>query len=228
MDVSCTASQQLLRPPRSEQGPLRSGSEELHAVHLGASPPAGSVCKTDSRCVRRSEEVALALLILLSSAEKHYDKHVLPVATAQPPLVSQGLASLLATTAQQLAVQRQWEEEWQSKGLASGLSETEYKAMKSRRAMASVATWTHAARTGVRPLDTLEDIASAIHGRIHTRLTDNKGTRFTHAAKFEFTQEDEAAKAANVATTASDGPVLSREEELQRRRAEELEGLQVM
>jgi hypothetical protein len=66
-----------------------------------------------------------------SKAAKAYYANAMPLITAQPPMRQDVPASLLQRTAQSLAAATEWEEEWESDGVKSGLSQPDYKVKKS-------------------------------------------------------------------------------------------------
>ncbi|XP_070553275.1 coiled-coil domain-containing protein 22 homolog [Ptychodera flava] len=157
---------------------------------------------------------------------KQYYSKDLPIISDQPPHSDDLPASVLEYNAAAVTAAQEWENEWNSSGLASRLSEQDYRARKRQRLQKKI---TEQLRQGIQKSEAANAAASSMD------LTDllnsisekgagrTKGSRFTHAEKLQFTQDDEKA-AAQMGIGEGAGKV-DTEEELQRKREEEAQGL---
>jgi hypothetical protein len=145
----------------------------------------------------------------------------MPYVFAQPKIRRDVLASVLAKNASEVALQQEWEAEWNQLGLPSRLSEKEYRLRKKQKLRKKLAEQlrTHNKTTQVSsgplgPNSDLNQILSSFLGRAGTQY--DKGSRFQHAEKLQFAKEDEAAVAVEVTS----------EEDLKAQRERELAELQ--
>jgi hypothetical protein len=152
---------------------------------------------------------------------KLYYNQNMPYVFAQPKIRRDVLASVLAKNASEVALQQEWEAEWNQLGLPSRLSEKEYRLRKKQKLRKKLAEQlrTHNKTTQVSsgplgPNSDLNQILSSFLGRAGTQY--DKGSRFQHAEKLQFAKEDEAAVAVEVTS----------EEDLKAQRERELAELQ--
>ncbi|KAL5460593.1 hypothetical protein EMCRGX_G034048 [Ephydatia muelleri] len=150
---------------------------------------------------------------------KHYYTQYMSYVSDQPHVRGDVLASLLEKNANSLAAQQEWETEWNQSGLASRLSEQEYLARKKQKLQRRLADHLRlSAQSGqVRGVfGQATDLEQLL--KTFTERSGNfvKGSRFQHAEKLQFAKE------------AVDSPQMEEasEEELQRRREEEINALQ--
>jgi hypothetical protein len=115
----------------------------------------------------------------------------MPYVFAQPKIRRDVLASVLAKNASEVALQQEWEAEWNQLGLPSRLSEKEYRLRKKQKLRKKLAEQlrTHNKTTQVSsgplgPNSDLNQILSSFLGRAGTQY--DKGSRFQHAEKLQF------------------------------------------
>lgn len=160
------------------------------------------------------------LTIKIPKELRHYYSRHMPYVSAQPRVREDVLASLLERNASEHAAQQEWEAEWNRFGLASRLSEEEFRARKKQRLKKRLGDQLRAslqqasAAAGLGAATDLNQVLSSFVERAPTYRST--GSRFQHAEKLQFSKEQEAEPVVEEAS----------EEELQRRREEELAELQ--
>uniref|UniRef100_A0A8B9LM45 Coiled-coil domain-containing protein 22 n=1 Tax=Astyanax mexicanus TaxID=7994 RepID=A0A8B9LM45_ASTMX len=148
----------------------------------------------------------------LSEVKEYWREHLVPV-TSQPSHRASILASLLENHVSELSAAQEWENEWNSQGLLSRLTPEDYRSRKR-------------ARLQKRIEEQLRALLNSFGGTTTGGDVLTKGTRFTHAEKFTFTQEPEKA-AQQMAAAASALPSSHQsEEDLKAQQEAELSGLQ--
>ncbi|XP_078088249.1 coiled-coil domain-containing protein 22 [Mustelus asterias] len=128
-------------------------------------------------------------------AKEYYD-HYLPPVTAQLCNHRLAAASLLERAVTDLSAVQEWEAEWNTQGLMSRLSPGEYKARKSQRLQKRIQEHLqqniphgYGAQSSLPPDPDLTHLLQSYSSGKAAAST--KGSRFTHAEKFTFTEETE-------------------------------------
>lgn len=142
----------------------------------------------------------------------------LPPITAQAPSRRSAIASIADANACAVAQLRAWDDEWNRRGLQSGLSQSEYRLRKRRAIQARMAECVGTGSRGRLPMLPLDALLASFRAR---GAKPRKGTRFAHAAKLQFAQDD-----APLPTVGSLDSLADREAEMKRRQDEELAALQ--
>ncbi|KJE90241.1 hypothetical protein CAOG_08526 [Capsaspora owczarzaki ATCC 30864] len=155
----------------------------------------------------------------LSKELRKYYAGALPYLTAQPPVRQDVAPSILEKVSAEYTAAREWEEIWNKEGMDTGLSEAEFRDRKRQFVRSKMAEYVRSsalkgdgAGFGRNDADSFASFLDSFSDR---GLRNAKGSRFTHAEKFQFTQDEGAAAA-----------VADTEEELRKRREEELRALQ--
>ncbi|XP_019852672.1 PREDICTED: coiled-coil domain-containing protein 22 homolog isoform X2 [Amphimedon queenslandica] len=147
---------------------------------------------------------------------KLYYAQEMPYVVAQPVLTRDVLSSLLAKNDSEVAAQQEWEAEWNQAGLASRLSENEYKAKKKQKLMKKLSEQLRAhnkAETSSGALGLGADLNQILSSFFERSGTGHgKGSRFQHAEKLQFAKEEDAPVAVEATS----------EEDLQQQREQEL------
>ncbi|XP_035681357.1 coiled-coil domain-containing protein 22 homolog [Branchiostoma floridae] len=172
--------------------------------------------------VRTPEGVGDITKKIPKDLKRYYDKHLQPL-TSQPPQSSQVVPSVVEANDLSVTAQQEWEAEWNQQGLPSRLSEEDYKARKRQRLEKRISDQlrqaiqqeTSKATAGRDLLQVLSSFTDRGAGKGVT-----KGSRFTHTEKLQFAQDEETA-----AQMMGEGPRVDTEEEMQRKREEEVEQL---
>ncbi|XP_077984420.1 coiled-coil domain-containing protein 22 homolog [Glandiceps talaboti] len=157
---------------------------------------------------------------------KQYYSKDLPAVSHQPPHSDDLAAAILECNSAAVTAAQEWENEWNSSGLGSRLSEQDYRARKKQRLQKKITDQlrqgiekSEAANNGASTVDLME-VLNAFSDKGAGRT---KGSRFTHIEKLQFTQDDE--KTAAQMGIGEGAPKLDTEEDLQRKREEEAQGL---
>jgi hypothetical protein len=147
-----------------------------------------------------------------------YGSHHLKLVTAQPPYAYNSAASLLEHNASQLTAAQEWEAEWNQAGLASRLPPEEYKAKKRQQLKKRVGDQLRVGIQQASGKNVGSDLAQLI-GSFAGResVLGGKGSRFTHTEKLQFAKDD--------MVTVDEGPQVETEEELKRKREDEVAAL---
>ncbi|KAL5012891.1 hypothetical protein ScPMuIL_011442 [Solemya velum] len=161
----------------------------------------------------------------ISKELKQYYCQCLPFVTNQTAHHHDTLPSVLELNGMEIAKQHEWENEWNQYGLASRLSEEEYKSKKRQRVKKRIIDQLKRdveradAKTGLGPAENFQQLIDSITSRTSTGVK-GKGSRFTHTEKLLFAKDEEKAVSQLVGETATHS-----EEELQKEREEELNSL---
>jgi len=130
------------------------------------------------------------LTVRIPKDVRHYYNRHMPYVSAQPLVKEDLLASLLEQNASEYAAQQEWEAEWNQFGLASRLSEEEYRARKRQRLQKKLADQL---RTSLQQgqasasLGGTSDLQQLINSFTDKSSTyQGKGSRFQHAEKLQF------------------------------------------
>lgn len=164
--------------------------------------------------------------------KEYWREHLLPV-TSQPSHRASIPASLLENHVSELSAAQEWENEWNSQGLLSRLTPEDYRSRKRARLQKRIEEQLRAAAQprpdthgATRSTSDLAELLNSFGGTTTGGDVLTKGTRFTHAEKFTFTQEPEKA-AQQMAAAASALPSSHQsEEDLKAQQEAELSGLQ--
>lgn len=161
------------------------------------------------------------LTVTMPKEVKLYYTHYLPYVVAQPSIKKDIVASLLARNANEFAAQQEWEVEWNQAGLASRLSEKDYRARKRQRLKKKLAEQLRANNKGIGhgtgTLGLGSDLNQILASFLdHSGSQHAKGSRFQHAEKLQFAKEDDGSTTVQATS----------EEELQQQREQELASLQ--
>ncbi|XP_064637676.1 coiled-coil domain-containing protein 22 homolog [Lineus longissimus] len=146
---------------------------------------------------------------------------------SQQPLNHHDLApSLIEENARSVTAQQDWENEWNSAGLASRLSPEEYKARKRQRLQKRIAD---SLRQGVQKSEASRSITPQDLASVMNAISDKtnqgartKGSRFTHIEKLQFAQDEEKTAAQ---MGIGEGPRVDTEQEQLQKQGEELNQL---
>mmetsp|Transcript_11380 Transcript_11380/g.34269 ORF Transcript_11380/g.34269 Transcript_11380/m.34269 type:complete len:627 (+) Transcript_11380:68-1948(+) len=150
----------------------------------------------------------------VSAEEKTYFREYTPVVTDQPLVGRDVVASVLETAASQQVAQLEWEVEWTTKGVKSGLSESDYRAKKGKGVRQKMSNLLRKAvmrseAEGKRAADMmqfLDDFADADTG---------KSSKFQNQEKITKTDDTDA-----------NAPQQATEEEIKEAREAEIGGLE--
>ncbi|KAM4696950.1 LOW QUALITY PROTEIN: coiled-coil domain-containing protein 22 [Rhinophrynus dorsalis] len=165
----------------------------------------GALQRSQSSCrLHRFHAQPLALagdpsMRSVPAERKEYWERYLPAVCSQLPHVSSLAASLLERNASDLSAVQEWEAEWKSQGLASRLSQEDYRSKKRQRLQKRIReqlrqcsqTLTENQATGTSSLD-LVDMLKAFN--MEGEAKQKKGSRFTHTQKFTFQQDPQTLK----------------------------------
>ncbi|KAK3099768.1 hypothetical protein FSP39_009318 [Pinctada imbricata] len=155
----------------------------------------------------------------------YYSKS-LPYITNQTVHHSEVAPSILEQMAIELTAQQEWENEWNSQGLASRLSEKDYRARKRQRIQKRLMDTLRQdikrgqEAAGSRSAQDLQQLIDSISSR-GAGTAKGKGSRFTHTEKLVFAKEEDQT-AQQIGAGVERGQT---EEELQKQREEEVDGL---
>ncbi|KAL6120234.1 ccdc22 [Pungitius sinensis] len=124
-----------------------------------------------------------------------YQREILPPVTAQPSYHASVVASILEQHTAELSAAQEWDNEWNSQGLLSRLTPQEYRSRKLSRLhkrieeqLLSAALPSAERDFGPRSTSDLSDLLQAFRGSTPSDHILAKGSNFTHAQKFTFTQ----------------------------------------
>ncbi|XP_002740143.3 coiled-coil domain-containing protein 22 homolog, partial [Saccoglossus kowalevskii] len=157
---------------------------------------------------------------------KQYYMKELAVITNQPPHKADLPASVLESNATSVTAAQEWENEWNSSGLGSGLSEQDYRLRKQQRLKKKI---TDQLRQGIQKSEATvaaaatTDLMQTLNTFTDKSASKTKGSRFMHAEKLQFTEDD--AKTAVQMGIGEGAPKLDTEEDLQQKREKEVECL---
>eukprot|EP00053_Salpingoeca_punica_P005549 m.55165 g.55165 ORF g.55165 m.55165 type:complete len:631 (+) comp13292_c0_seq1:57-1949(+) len=148
--------------------------------------------------------------------EAKYFATNLPVATHQPPVVRDVPASLISANTSAFAAEAEWEAEWNSKGVMSGLSVEEYRARKRKALRQKISDKLRNAvlrseadsKKNSNMMEFLNAFSDALSGAA--------STSFAHKQELQFTED----------STAKDVPKAATEEELAAQRESQLKELE--
>lgn len=151
------------------------------------------------------------------AATRRYHNDHLDFITTQTPNTRDLVASITESVSSEIAAANAWEQEWNSKGIKSGLSETDYKVHKAKQVKQQMANQLRAAvmrseAEGKRNADMLEflgDFADVDMG---------KSSKFANQEKVLFSKEAE--------TVDANAPKPPSEEEVQKARDEDVTALE--
>lgn len=154
---------------------------------------------------------------------KSYYCECLPYITNQTRNHKDTAPSILEEIASEISAQLEWENEWNSQGLASRLSEQEYKAKKRQRIQKRLAETLRQdfkrsqEASSSRSAQDLQQVLDKMGSR--TSAGKTKGSRFTHTEQLVFAKDEVVSQIG----TEAEKP--HTEEELQKKREEEVLGL---
>lgn len=158
---------------------------------------------------------------------RFYYQSSLPFVTSQTLHHNDTVPSVLENNAVDVTAQQEWEAEWNQAGLASRLSEQEYRARKRQRIQKRITDQLRqdrqrsGAATGSGVSGDLQQIITSISGRGAGAGAKTKGSRFTHTEKLLFAKNEEKA----MSEVVTEGPAVQTEEEIQQQREAEVEKL---
>eukprot|EP00051_Salpingoeca_urceolata_P020923 m.321060 g.321060 ORF g.321060 m.321060 type:complete len:633 (-) comp19707_c1_seq1:73-1971(-) len=179
------------------------GARELHHFHsVTATLPVGAGDATAN---------------VSKESKRYFEKFLAPV-TSQPPSYRDVNSSLLEANAREYTAAQEWENEWNSFGLASGLSADEYRAKKRQRIRQRMGDKLKLAL--VRSEDTSRadsDMLTFLAGFEDTGRGES--TSFQNREKLQFANEDDA-------TSTQEVPRAATEEELRAQREAEIAELE--
>jgi hypothetical protein len=125
-------------------------------------------------------------------AVKRYNQMYLPYVCDQPPIKRDVIASLIEKNAEEYVAQQEWELEWNRAGLASRLSEEEYKDRKKQLLKKRVASKLRSATgqgqsTGL--LSTSMDFNQLVNSFASEGFAGGRSTRFQKSKHLQFTAD---------------------------------------
>ncbi|KAM7444037.1 Coiled-coil domain-containing protein 22 [Porites harrisoni] len=192
--------------------------------------------KEGTRCVRRFHACPLRIPEGLGDLTKKIPKDVrayygtsLPFITSQPACRQDVAPSVLEENAIAVTLANEWENEWNQSGLASRLSKEEYLAQKRERLEKKIKQHLQSelqrANLNAAANADLSDIVSSLSDKASGAAAPSKGSRFTRTEQLQFAQDEE--KTAAMAGLSEEGPPkVDTEEEMRKKREEELDALQ--
>ncbi|KAK3700428.1 hypothetical protein QZH41_015291, partial [Actinostola sp. cb2023] len=180
-------------------------------------------------CPLRSPHGLADLTVKIPKETKAYYTKAMPFITRQPTCSQDVSPSVLEMNAHAVTAASEWETEWNQLGLASRLSKEEYLARKRQRIEKKIKdhllTEMQRVESGLNA--DLSDIVSSYTGKSVGDSQSTKGSRFTRTEKLQFAQASDEEKVAAMAGLSEEGPPkVDTEEELQKKREEEIEALQ--
>lgn len=159
----------------------------------------------------------------------YYSSNSMPFITSQPSSHEDVPASVLEANAIAVTLANEWENEWNQSGLASRLSKEEYLAQKRGRLEKKIKQHLQSelqrANQNAAANADLSDIVSSLSDRASGTAAPSKGSRFTRTEQLQFAQDEQKA-AAMVGLSEEGPPKVDTEEEMRKKREEELEALQ--
>ncbi|PFX20789.1 Coiled-coil domain-containing protein 22-like [Stylophora pistillata] len=160
---------------------------------------------------------------------KAYYSNSMPLITSQPSCRQDVAPSVLEANAISVTLDNEWENEWNQSGLASRLSKEEYLAQKRERLEKKIKQHVKSelqrANQKAAANGDLSEIVSSLSDKASGTSAPSKGSRFTHTEQLQFAQDEQ--KAAAMAGLTEEGPPkVDTEEEMRKKREEELEALQ--
>ncbi|XP_031555809.1 coiled-coil domain-containing protein 22 homolog [Actinia tenebrosa] len=177
-------------------------------------------------CPLGSPQGLADLTVKLPKETKAYYMNIMPFITSQPACPQDVPPSVLEMNALSVTAASEWEVEWSHSGIASRLSKEEYLARKRQRIEKKIKDHllTEMKKVEAGGVADLSDIISMYSGK-SANDSRTKGSRFTRTEKLQFAQDEE--KVAAMAGLSEEGPPKAdTEEELQKKREEEIEALQ--
>ncbi|XP_045203989.2 coiled-coil domain-containing protein 22 homolog [Mercenaria mercenaria] len=173
-----------------------------------------------------SPEGSADLTKKIPKALKSYYQSSLPYITCQTLDHDDIIPSLLEANAADVTAQQEWEAEWNQSGLASRLSQQEYRDRKRQKIHKRITDQLRQDRqrseaaAGSGMSQDLQQILASISGR-GSGAAKTKGSRFTHTEKLLFAKDEDKA----ISEVSVQGPAGQTEEEKQKEREEEVDTL---
>ncbi|XP_057312533.1 coiled-coil domain-containing protein 22 homolog isoform X2 [Hydractinia symbiolongicarpus] len=150
----------------------------------------------------------------------------IPFVTSQPTDQRDIYISLIEENKRLVTEEHEWENEWNQSGMATRLSKEEYKKQKREKLMKRIKQKIIANCQRNTNLKTgavgLKDLLDSIAGRDSKKT--GKGSRFTHAEKLQFAQDEEKVNA-EIVSKQEEMNTTETEEERQKKKEEELKTL---
>ncbi|KAK7503834.1 hypothetical protein BaRGS_00004957 [Batillaria attramentaria] len=202
-----------------------------HGVRVRSKAPGWH--REGASCMRRFHACHLSLphsvaslTVKLPKEQRQYYSDHLPYVTGQTKCHKDTTPSVMETTAAEVSEQQEWENEWNHSGLASRLSQKDYKARKRSKIQKMISDRLQQdakQREGGESGDALRDLQQVMASvSQHTRSgVKTKGSRFAHTEKLLYGKDEEKTMAQIGAAVAPKDT----EEETQRKREEEVAGL---
>ncbi|XP_052795747.1 coiled-coil domain-containing protein 22 homolog [Mya arenaria] len=159
----------------------------------------------------------------IPKAIKSYQQNSLPFITCQPLHHGDTVPSVLEANTMDVTAQHEWEAEWNSAGLASRLTQQEYRERKRQRIHKKITDQLRqdrqrsgaGAESGLS--NDLQQVIASISGRGSSQAK-TKGSRFTHTEKLLFAKDDDKA----MSEVQVQAPAGKTEEEKQQEREDEV------
>ncbi|XP_074619647.1 coiled-coil domain-containing protein 22 homolog [Acropora palmata] len=160
---------------------------------------------------------------------KAYYNNSMPFITSQPHCYQDIAPSVLEENSVAVSLANEWENEWNQSGLASRLSKEEYLAQKRERLEKKIKQHLQSElqRTNVNAAKNIDlsDVVSSLSDSFSQGAAPSKGSRFTRTEQLQFAQDEEKA-AAMVGLSDEGPPKVDSEEDMRKKREEELDALQ--
>ncbi|CAL1536601.1 unnamed protein product [Lymnaea stagnalis] len=156
-----------------------------------------------------------------------YYKTHMPFVTNQTQLHRDTAPSIMETNALEIATQQDWENEWNQIGLASRLSQQEFKRRKQERLLKMIKdrlqqdSQRQDRGEGHAASSDLQQILNTIETQSKAGVIKTKGSRFAHTEKLQYAKDEEK----TMSQVGLAVPAKDTEEELEKKRQEEIEGL---
>ncbi|XP_012945251.1 coiled-coil domain-containing protein 22 homolog [Aplysia californica] len=177
-------------------------------------------------CPTRTPVGTANLSIKLPRETRSYYTSKLPYVTNQTRVHRDTAPSVLEANTLEVAVQQEWETEWNSVGLASRLTQQEFKRRKRERLLKLIRdrlqqdSQRQERGTGPSALNDLQQVMTSIEAQGKSGLSKTKGSRFAHTEKLQYAKDEEKTMA-QMGTAAPQDT----EEEQERKRQDEVDGL---
>ncbi|KAL8579947.1 hypothetical protein ACOMHN_060248 [Nucella lapillus] len=180
-------------------------------------------------CMRRFHACQLALprdvaslTVKLPKEQRQYYSKQLSYVTGQTQCHADTTPSVLEASSLEMALQTEWENEWNHSGLTSRLSQKDYKAKKRSKIEKMIGDRLKQdakQREGSSSMESVRDLQQVIDslGQNSRTATKTKGSRFAHTEKLMYGKDEEKTMAQIGAAVATKDT----EEETQRKREEE-------
>ncbi|XP_059146122.1 coiled-coil domain-containing protein 22 homolog [Physella acuta] len=201
------------------------------SIRLRSKPPGwqreGACCLQHYHSSHVKLPMSLDISSKSSKALRSYYTSHLPYITNQTQLHCDTAPSIMETNALELASHQDWENEWNQVGLASRLTQQEFKRRKHERLMKMIKdrlqqdSQRQERGDGQALTSDLQQILSNIENQSKAGAAKLKGSRFAHTEKLQYAKDEDK----TMAQVGAAVPSKDTEEEQEKKRQEEVDSL---